>query len=324
MNEHPIVVFADMPLEGEMPAYLGLLLEQTSVLSPDRAAPEALEAAKPQAVAWITRIQPLRQADLEHMPRLRLISSWGVGYNHIDVAAATARRVPVCVNPVFTRSVSEAALTLILALSKRLAHLMQDARAGRRTPESERGFEVRGKTLGVVGFGRIGQDIGALGHRLEMPVIAHDPYLSAADLPPWARLVSLETLLRAADFVVLAAALTPETHHLIGGPQLALMKSSAYLINVGRGALVDEAALLTVLQEGRIAGAGLDVWEQEPLRPDHPLLALDNVIGTPHKLAATWDSLRHICEAIQANVLRVLAGEQPQHVVNAAIYQQTE
>jgi phosphoglycerate dehydrogenase-like enzyme len=131
----------------------------------------------------------------------------------------------------------------------------------------------------------------------------------------------MEDLLRSADFVVIAAPLTPDTHHLIGEPQLALMKPSAYLVNIARGPLVDEAALLPALEQGRIAGAGLDVWEEEPLRPDHPLLTLDNVIGTPHGLGATWESLQQVCEAIQANVLRVLAGQRPEHVINPEVFE---
>ncbi len=316
MSDRPVVVFSDVHIEGRMPDYLSDLLARATVLSPGLSTPEAIQAARAEAVVWLARLRTVSQADLEAMPQLKLISTWGVGYNHIDVAAATARGIPVCINPVFTRSVAEAALTLILALAKRFTHLLRDAQAGRRPLESERGMEIRGKTLGIVGFGRIGEDIGDLGHRLEMTVLAYDPHRPPGSFPEWARQVSLETLLQTADFLVLAAALTPETHHLIGARELALMRPTAYLINVGRGPLVDEAALFLALQSGRIAGAGLDVWEQEPLRPDNPLLALENVVATPHKLASTWDSLRLICQSIQGNVFRVLAGERPENVVN--------
>jgi phosphoglycerate dehydrogenase-like enzyme len=320
MPRKPVVVFSDVHIEGAMPEYLSELLERTEVLSLDRSTPEALEEARAEAVVWIARLHPVSQADLVRMPKLKMLSTWGVGYNHIDVAAATARRIPVCINPVFSRSVAEAALTLILALSKRMTQLMHDAHSGRRPLASERGVEIRGKTLGIVGYGRIGDETGELGHRLEMEVIAHDPYLPSDRFPVWCRSVTLEALLQTADFVVVAAPLTSETHHLISGPQLALMKPSAYLINIARGPLVDEAALLSALQEGRIAGAGLDVWEEEPVRPNNPLLALDNVIGTPHRLGATWESLQHVCEAIQENVLRVLAGQRPKYVVNPEVF----
>ena len=320
MVERLVVVIADVHIEGAVSQYLSQLLERAQVLSPGRFTTQAIAGAKAEAVVWVSRHQGVSKDDLRAMPKLRMLSAMGVGYNHIDVEAATARRIPVCINPVFSRSIAEAALTLILALSKRLPQLVSDARAGQRPLESERGVEIRGKTLGVVGYGRIGQEIGELGHRLEMDVVAHDPYLSPDRLPPWCRPMALDELLGAADFVVVAAPLTPQTHHLIGRSQLLLMKSSAYLINIARGPLVDEAALLRVLQDGRIAGAGLDVWEKEPIPLDHPLLALDNVIGTPHRLGATWESLQHVCESIQENVFRVLAGQRPKHVVNPEVF----
>jgi len=321
MPQRSIVVFADVHIEGPLPRYLARLLTETEVLSPDRSTPDAIAAARSQAVVWVSRLAPVTEAHLALMPRLRLLSAWGVGHDHIDVRAATARGIPVCINPVFSRSVAEAALTLILALSKRLPHLMRDARTGRRSPEFERGQEIRGKTLGIIGYGRIGREIGELGHRLDMSVITYDPYLPAEARPAWCQQATLQAVCQAADYLVLAAPLTPETHHMIGAEQLALMKSSAYLINIGRGPLVDEAALLAALQQGTIAGAGIDVWEVEPLRPDNPLLALDNVIGTPHKLAHTWESLEQVCSAIQSNILRVLAGQRPENVVNPQVFQ---
>jgi phosphoglycerate dehydrogenase-like enzyme len=321
MKKRPIVLFPDVYIERAMAGYLSELLEQTEVLSPDRATKQAIEEAKAEAVAYVARIHPVGRNELDGMPKLRMISAWGVGYNHIDVAAATACRIPVCINPVFSRSIAEAALTLILALSKRLPNLVIDARAGRRPLASERGTEIRGKTLGIVGYGRIGRELGELGHRLEMSVVAFDPNIPRGDFPGWCRPMTLEALLETADCIVIAAPLTPKTHHLIDGPQLALMKPTAYLVNIARGSLVNEAALFLALKEKRIAGAGLDVWEQEPVHPDNPLLSLDNVIGTPHGLGATWESLQQVCEAIQANVLRVMAGRRPNNVVNPKAFE---
>lgn len=321
MQERPVVVIADVHIEGAMPEHWSELLKRTEVLSPDRATPQEIEEAKAEVVVWLSCIQPVTRADLEIMPKLKMLSAWGVGYNHIDVAAATARRIPVCINPVFLHSIGEAALTLMLALSKRLPQLMCDARTGRRPLQSERGVEVRGKTLGIIGYGRIGRETGEMAHCLEMEVITVDPYVLPDRLPTWCKSVPLETLLQSSDFVLVAAPLTPETHHMIGEAELALMKPSAYLINIARGPLVDEAALLEALTEERIAGAGLDVWEEEPVSPDNPLLALDSVIGTPHRLGATWETLQHVCEAIQSNVFRVLAGEKPAHVVNPEVFQ---
>jgi phosphoglycerate dehydrogenase-like enzyme len=321
LKKRAVVVIPDIYIEGVMVGYLSELVEQTEVLSPDRATLQAIEEAKAKAVAYVVRAHPVDEVELDKMPKLRMISAWGVGFNHIDVVAATARRIPVCINPVFSRSIAEAALTLILGLSKRLPRLVLDARAGRKSPAPERGTEIRGKTLGIIGYGRIGREIGELGHRLDMNVVTYDPHLLSDDIPAWCRPVTLEALLETADCLVIAAPLTPETYHLIDGPQLALMKPTAYLINIARGSLVNEAALLLALQEKRIAGAGLDVWEQEPVHPDNPLLSLDTVIGTPHGLGATWESLQHVCEAIQANVLRVLAGQRPKNVVNPKVFE---
>lgn len=320
MVTQPVVVISDVRIEGPLSEYLGELQRRTELYAPDGSTPETIEAARAEALVWVARSAPVTETDLEAMPKLKMLSAWGVGYNHIDVEAATAQGIPVCINPVFSRSVAEAALALVLALSKRLPHLVSDARTGRRTLESERGIEIRGKMLGVVGYGRIGAEIGELSHRLEMEVIAYDPYVSADSLPDWCRWVPLEKLLNDADFVVVAAPLTPETRHLMGEPQLKMMKPSAYLVNIARGPLVDETALLAALEAGRIAGAGIDVWEEEPVDPGHPLLALESVIGTPHHLGRTHESLEQLCVALQENISRVLAGERPKYVVNPEVF----
>jgi phosphoglycerate dehydrogenase-like enzyme len=317
----PIVLFLDVPFEGLNRDQMPELERHARVVSAPRVSPDEMAAARREAVGCVARAAPITGADLDAMPMLRLVSAWGVGFNHVDVAAATARNIPVCVNPVFTRSMAEAGITLILALSKRLTRHMKNAKAGVRSPDSDRGMEIRGKILGIVGFGRIGRELGDLVHRLDMAVVAYDPFLPPAAYPTWSQALSLPELLRAADFVVVTAPLTPETHHLMGAEQFALMKPSAYLINIARGPLVDETALLAALTEGRIAGAGLDVWEQEPVRPDHPLLALENVTGTPHRLGATVESLQALCGFLQANLLRVLRGERPENAVNPEVFQ---
>ena len=320
MSAKPTVLFLDTPYEGYVQAQMSDLERVAEPVSGPRVSPETLAAARAQAVACVSRAAPVAAPDLDAMPALRLVSAWGVGYNHVDVAAATARGIPVCINPAFSRSMAEAGLTLILALSKHLTRHIKNAKAGIRSPDADRGMEIRGKTLGIVGLGRIGRELGDLAHRLDMTVVAFDPYLGPADCPAWCKPVTLPELLRTADFVVVTAPLTPETHHLLGREQFGLMKPSAYLINIARGPLVDEAALLAALREGRIAGAGLDVWEKEPVSPEHPLLALENVLGTPHRLGATLESLQALCGCLQANLLRVLRGERPEHAVNPEVF----
>ncbi len=320
----PIVVFADIPLRGDLLGHLSKLSDRAELVSPHCCSSAEIARFRSDATVWITRSQPIGEADLETMPRLKLLSAWGVGYDHIDVKAATVRGIPVCINPVFTRSVAEAALTLIFALAKRLPALMGDARAGRHTPDEERGVEIRDKTLGIIGLGRIGREIGILGQCLEMQVIAFDPLLRPEQFPTWCESVTVDDLLSRSDFVVIAAPLTPETHHMIGAKELALMKPTAFLINIARGPLVDENALIAALKEGHIAGAGLDVWEQEPLQANHPLLAMDNVIGTPHRLSATRESLQQIGKALQENILLVLTDQRPRNVINPDVFGDTE
>ncbi len=316
MPERPVVIMEDVFLEGPVLEYFRKLLEQVDVVSPTNSTHQEIEDARKKAIVCVSRITPVTREKLASMPALRIVSAWGVGYNHIDVDTATAMGIPVCINPTFSRSVAEAAMTLILALSKRLMYLVRYARAGKRPSESERGMEIRGKRLGVIGYGRIGREIGDLGHRLDMEIVAYDPFLECDQVHGWCRPISLNELLSVSDYVVISAPLTPKTYHMIGEKQLELMKPSAYLVNIARGPLVDEAALLTSLRNRRIAGAGLDVFEEEPVRADNPLLALDNVIATPHKLAATHESLQQVCESIEENILRVISGQNPLYVVN--------
>lgn len=273
-----------------------------------------------EAAFVVSRAHPLRAEDFERMEGLVGATAWGVGYNHIDLAAATAHGIPIAYNPVFTTSVAEAALTLMLALAKRLPELTAAARAGSadviRGAGTDRNTEVAGKTVALVGYGRIGRLIGEYAHALGMSVLAVDPFVEAATLPSYVSSATLSTALPAADFVILVLPLTPETRYIIGARELAAMKSSAFLINVGRGGLVDEAALLAALQGGRLGGAGLDVWEQEPPDPAAPLLGLPNVVGTAHALARTNESLARICAQVVTNARAALAGRPMVDVLN--------
>jgi phosphoglycerate dehydrogenase-like enzyme len=177
---------------------------------------------------------------------------------------------------------------------------------------------VTGRTLGLVGLGNIGRDVVRLVAPFEMRVLAHDPYARWDDLPPGVALVDLDTLLRESDFVSINCPLTRETRHLIGGAQLGLMKPTAYLINTARGPIVDERALCEALAGGRIAGAGLDVFEQEPTPADNPILALPNVIVTPHALGWTDECVRGNAAGACGAILALSRGEVPRHLVNPA------
>jgi phosphoglycerate dehydrogenase-like enzyme len=181
------------------------------------------------------------------------------------------------------------------------------------------GYGLTGKTVGIIGLGNIGQEAVRLCAPLEMRFIAYDPYLDAAKAASLGvESVDLETLLRTADFVVILCQLTPETHHLLNAERIALMKPTAFLVSVARGPIVDQVALTSALQEGRIRGAGLDVFEQEPVDPNDPILQLDNVIVSPHALCWTDEMASRAGVSISRSVLAVKAGQAPEYTVNRA------
>jgi D-3-phosphoglycerate dehydrogenase len=251
--------------------------------------------------------------------RLALVSRFGVGYDMIDVPACTRAGVLLTITPDgVRRPVAQAVLTFILSLAGKLLIKDRITRAGRwRGAAEHMGMGVTGRTLGLIGVGNIGRDVVKLVAPFEMRVLAHDPYARQEDLAPLGvTLVDLDTLLAESDFVSVNCPLNDETRHLVGARALGLMKPSAYLINTARGPIVDEAALYTVLAERRIAGAGLDVFEEEPTPSDNPLFGLDNVILTPHALCWTDECFRGNGEGACTAALDVARGAIPKHVVN--------
>jgi D-3-phosphoglycerate dehydrogenase len=261
-------------------------------------------------------------ATLQGAERLAIVARFGVGYDNVDVAACTRAGVLLTITPDgVRRPVAAAVMTLLLALSHKLLIKDRLTRAGRWAEKLDHmGLGPTGRVLGVIGLGNIGREVFDLARPFGMRHLASDPYATAeVAASAGAELVPLEALLRQADFVVICCALTPETRHLIDGPRLALMKPSAYLINVARGPIVDQAALTAALQSGRIQGAGLDVFEREPIDPDDPLLALENVILAPHALCWTDECFRGIGRSACAGILEVAAGRAPGHVVNREV-----
>jgi D-3-phosphoglycerate dehydrogenase len=211
-------------------------------------------------------------------------------------------------------------MTLLLALAHQLLVKDRLTRTGRWAEKLDHmGTGLTGRTLGLVGLGNIGREIAALARPFGLHVLAADPYTAPAQAAAvGVELYALDDLLRRADFVCVCCALTPETYHLLDARRLALMRPSAFLVNVARGPIVDQRALAAALQERRLRGAGLDVFEREPIQPGDPLLALDNVILTPHAIAWTDECFagngRQACEAI----LAVAGGRLPAHIVNRA------
>lgn len=272
-----------------------------------------------RADAVLNTVLPLTAGDVASMARCRVIVRTGVGVDNVDVAAATAAGIVVaCVPDASIEEVSNHALGLLLALSRKLVRLDRALRGGRwdRTLLAPMGT-IHGQTLGVVGFGRIGQALCRKALALGLRVVAYDPLVPpSAIAAAGANVVSLEELLRTSDFVSLHAPLAPGTAYLIGERELALMPPGAFLINTARGGLVDQVALTRALQSGRLAGAGLDVFEQEPLPTGDPLLALDNVILTPHSAAFSDTSVREIRRRSGEAAASVLAGRWPRGLVN--------
>jgi D-3-phosphoglycerate dehydrogenase len=251
--------------------------------------------------------------------RLRVVARHGVGYDSVDVPAMTGAGVVVTNTPwPMPRPVATTALTFVLALAGRLMLKDRLVRSGRWDERMDNmGMGLTGRTLGVVGAGRIGKELLRMARAFDMRLLAADPYVNAVELAyVGARKVELPALLAESDFVVACPLLNEETRHLIGAPQFALMKPSAYFVNVARGPVVDEPALIEALRSGRIAGAGLDVFEREPIDPANPLIAMDNVILTPHSLCWTDECFHNMATTGLASIVDALSGRVPEFVVD--------
>ena len=257
------------------------------------------------------------QADL----RLKVISRHGVGYDSVDVPAMTKAGVLVANTPnAVPRPVATIALTFVLALAHRLMAKDRITRAGRWTERLDlMGTGLTGRTLGVVGAGRIGKELLRLAKVFDLKLLAADPYAERLELEYiGARPVPLAELMAQSDFVVITCLLNEETRGLVGARELALMKPGAYLVNVARGPVVDEKALYEALAARRIAGAGLDVFEEEPTPAGNPILKLDNVIVSPHALCWTDELFGNIARTAIGAIMAVHAGRRPEFIVNPA------
>jgi len=261
--------------------------------------------------------------------KLKVIANYAVGFNNIDLAAATARGIAVVNTPdVLTAASADFAWALLLATARRVVEGDALVRAGRFAgwaPELLLGVEVHGKTLGIVGAGRIGQAVAKRARGFAMRILYHNRTRLPEDVERELGLeyADLDALLKEADFVSLHCPLTPETRHLIGERELGLMKPTAVLINTARGPVVDEGALVQALREGRIYGAGLDVFENEPAL--HPGLAeLPNVVLAPHIASAGRETRLQMVDLVVSDVLAVLKGQRPRNLVNPEIWKRED
>jgi len=293
-----------------------------TVLGPATATPVDPFGAVGEAEGIVASTRRYDAAVMDRAPRLRVIARTGIGFDAVDVAAATERHIAVCNVPYGpTVSTAEHTVMLLLMAAKQVRRAeLALRRGGVDHYAAHTGVEVRGKRLGLVGFGRIAREVAHMAAGLGLVVSAFDPRIDGAGIPAGVtRAASLEELLAAADLVSVHVPLTAETRHLFGATAFAAMKPGALFVNTARGGLVDLAALEKALDSGRLSAAALDVTEPEPLPPDHPLLRRNDVVVTPHVAAATAEAKRRIFESAFAQVLDVLAGRRPAHLVNPEV-----
>ena len=258
----------------------------------------------------------------EAAPNLKVVVRYGIGFDNIDWETATEFGIVVCnITDYCINEVATHAMSLLLALNRKVVAHNNAARAGERVPLGPSG-SLYGETLGLVAFGHIAQQTAVRAQAFGLNVIAYDPFQDAAVAEAaGVRLTSLEEVM-AADYVSVHPPMSPETRGMIGAEQLALMKPSAYLITTCRGGVVNEAALYDALKAGQIAGAGVDVWDPEPVHQDHPLLEFDNVIATPHSAYYSDASGPLLLERVGEAAADVLRGYLPRSVVNRAVLEQ--
>lgn len=314
-----------------------------------RLTPEELVLACEDVEILVVEFEPITAEVLEALPGLKVV---GCCRNepaaNVDIAAATARRLPVLHTPGRNAvSVAEFTFGLMLALARHIAksyylfkwtdelvvaeHHKREGYSLHGAPSEWsldkdvpfmrfRGPELAGKKLGLVGLGSIGREVARRARCFDMDLLVYDPYVGQEVLASLrAKAVDLETLLREADFVSINCKVTPETKGMIGARELNLMKPTACLINTARAVLVDTEALCQALREGRIAGAAVDVFDEEPVQADHPLLQLDNVVATPHIAGASQDVIRRQSVMIAEDLARFLTGQRPRFVANPEV-----
>ena len=276
------------------------------------------------ADALVTSASPVTRAVMSALEGLKVVARTGVGYDVIDVPAATELGVIVVNIPdLWVREVANHALALLLAWNRKIVVLDRQVHSGVWSAgvPGERTGSLHGETVGIVGLGNIGSAFARRVAALETKVIACDPYVPDAHFATLGvERVTLEALAERADYVSVHTLLNDETRHLIGESFLSRMKRTAILINTSRGPVVDESALAQALKDRRLAGAALDVWEQEPVAADNPLMKMDNVIATPHAAYFSSPAVAQVPRRCGEEVARVLTGQRPLNVVNPEVY----
>jgi gluconate 2-dehydrogenase len=310
------------------PAMVERLQQDFNVIVPDPKKGDIaaqFDAALPEAHGLIGAGRPLGRQQLEAAKHLEVVSSVSVGYDNYEVAYFNERGLMLTNTPdVLTESTADLGFSLIMASARRTAELDAWTKAGEwkaSVGPGQFGSDVHGKTLGIVGMGNIGAAIARRGRLgFNMPILySGNSRKAELEQELGAQFRSLEELLAQADFVCLVVPLSDKTRHLIGAAQLKLMKPSAFLINIARGPIVDEAALVQALRDGTIRGAGLDVYEKEPLS-ESPLFQLKNAVTLPHIGSATHETRTAMAERAMDNLTAALKGQRPQDLVNPQVF----
>jgi len=305
------------------------LQEQTEVTVIDSLDAEGLARlrdALPRAHGLLGASLKLDAGLLDLAQNLEAVASVSVGVDNYDIDYLTERRILLTNTPdVLTETTADTGFALILATARRVVELANLVRTGgwqRNIGPAHFGIDVHGKTLGIIGMGRIGEALAQRGHfGFGMPVIYHSHSPKPAVEQRFdAQYRSLNDLLQQADFICLTLPLTAQTEGLIGADEFALMRPESIFINISRGKVVDETALIDALRRGQIRAAGLDVFEREPLNPDSPLLQLSNVVATPHIGSATHETREAMARCALDNLLAALAGERPANLVNTGAW----
>lgn len=321
VDQRPLVVVG-----GQIhPAGMELLESEARVTIATDLSEAGIIRIAAEAEAFLVRTQPrVSEWLMSSCPRLKCVGRHGVGLDNVDLDAATRLGIAVVYAPGSNSdSVAEHTLMLMLAVVRKLIPIERSARAGAWRGTGIDGItELRGATLGIIGVGNIGRRVAHIARGLGMKTLGFDPYvppdeLERREVEPVSELANL---LARADIVTCHTPLTPETRHMINRGTIAGMKDGAILINASRGQVHDEEALFEALARGKLRGAGLDVWEEEPVSPDNRLLNLDNVVCTPHVAGLSIGASRNMATQVAAEILRVLRGEKPMALGNPELW----
>lgn len=319
------IPFTHAWLEVKMPYVQALLPSQIVQILPEGQTPPYANAL-PAQVIFASSLIHYNGALMDALPNLRLIARTGIGVDNVDLDAATERGIVVTNTPDGpTESTAEHTVAMLLGCAKRLKQGNDNLAAGKWGPRTGPilGTEVQGKTLGLLGLGRIGRRVANIcGRGLEMKVIGYDPYVSQEQASQFGvTLTDMESVIRQADFLSLHLPATKETYHLMNDERIAMMKDGSYLLNMARGPLVDEQALLAAIDSGKLAAAGIDVFEPEPVALDSRLRNHPMILATPHTASSTAEGLERMQRMAVERALVFFGGERPQDVVNGAVWE---